>query len=243
MADTITFDQMMAIFKEAEKRQAETDRMLKDQFRETDRMLKERALEAEKRQAEMDRWAKERALEFEKYMKEMEAKADKRAAEAAERSKEADKRMKQLEKQVGGLHNSLGALVEAFLAANIETRFPARYGLKCPFRNVKVYNSDYMLVAEIDIMLTNGELAVIIEVKRKAEARDVERHALEQMKLLQDNPPAEARGKKLMAGIGFIEASLEARKAIEQYGMFAVELNGESVNVIEPSKRSPTTEW
>jgi chromosome segregation ATPase len=233
--NTPTFEQMMALFKETRELFRQDRELFKQEFKKD----RERAAEIDKR---MDKWAKEAA--------ERSREAAERSREAAERSREADERMQRLEKQtaelnrqMGGLHNSLGALVEAFLAARIETRFPAHYGLRRSFRNTKVYNDDHTLAAEIDILLSNGELAVIIEVKRKAEAHDVERFASEQMKIIQANPPAEARGKKLMAGFGFMEASLEARKVMEHYRMFAVELSGEAVNVSEPSKGSPATEW
>jgi hypothetical protein len=243
--DTLTFDQMMALFKEGEKQFKET----REQFKETREQFKE----AEKRQAEIDRLLKEKILETdrrmeesrletERLLKERALETDRLIREMREESREANKRMKRFERQMGHVQNSVGALVESLVAAKIWERFPPGYKFERAYRNVQVYDGSNQ-IAEIDILLSNGDAVAAIEVKRKADVSDINYHVNTRMKRTFSFPPAEAKGKKIMAGVAFIEASSEARDLIAKNGMFSIEFNGKMVNVKEPPGREPATKW
>ena len=91
MAESITLDDIYALFKasqaEADRRFAEADRRLA----EADRLAAERAAEADRRLAEANRLAAERAAE-----------ADRRAAEADRRMKELEKVAANISREVAG---------------------------------------------------------------------------------------------------------------------------------------------
>jgi predicted RecB family endonuclease len=145
--------------------------------------------------------------------------------------KENEMRIKALSENIGGLNNSMGALVESIFTAGLMEKFGAyEYNFKRVYRNVRVYGENDRIVAEIDILLSSNQWAMAIEVKRNAEHGDVEYHK-ERMARIQASPTAEIAGKKLLGAIAFVEASLSVRELAHKEGFFVFEFSGEAFNL------------
>jgi predicted AAA+ superfamily ATPase len=156
-------------------------------FRETDRLIKETALqskaEADRRMAEIDRRmadAERRMVETDRLFKEVaieSKKLDRQMEETARKMAETDRK-------ISSLGSRIGELIENLVASNLLKKFTDRgfvFTKTCP--NVILTKADRSFLAEIDILLENGDTALAVEVKSKLTIKDVKEH-LHRMKKL-----------------------------------------------------------
>jgi uncharacterized protein YukE len=235
---------------EADKRHKETERVIRElseQMKENDRNLTglhEKTEQAIKNMSEnIDRESAERYKgweraheETERAIKNMWENMDRRSAEREkewERSHEEIERvLKNLSENIGGVNNSIGKLVETLIAARLWEKF-ADYGLQRAHRRVTVHGDDHRPRAEIDIVLTNTDCAIAVEVKREFDkTEDVDRH-LERMELIRQYPPAviKENSKRVMGAVAGGVVSPNVMEYAHKRGLFVLELSGESVRL------------
>ena len=188
-------------------------------FQETDRQQKE----TEKRFQETDRKFQE---------------TGRRLKEIREEIKED---LKELSRQLGGLGNAIGTLIETLIAARLWEKFAA-YNLQRAYRRIPVYNENNKALTEIDILLSNTEWVMAVEVKREAEIRDIDHH-LKRMELIKKYPPAEVIGKKLLGAISGGIVPPDTQMYAHQAGFFVLELKGEAVELIKPPNGFSPKVW
>jgi hypothetical protein len=170
---------------------------------------------------------------------------DKKFHEVAEESKKTEKMfqeskasteelklvVKDLCKQIGGVHRSLGDLMETLMASRLWEKFP-EYKFNRSFENIKLLNDKNISVAEIDILLADDEWVMAVEVKRKPVVDDVKDH-IERMKVMREYKMPETKEKKLLGAIAGGVVSPEVRKYAQKCGLYVLELNGEQVSLLE----------
>jgi hypothetical protein len=145
---------------------------------------------------------------------------------------------------VGGLNNSMGDLIETLFAPHLGEKFDAyNYDLKRIFNRVPIYDDNSRLRSDIDILLSNTTVCMAVEVKRWLERTDHVDEHIKRMQLIRQYPPAEVKGKKLLGAIVGAVVTPEAREYAEQNGFFVLELTGEDVRLLEPSKNFQPKEW
>jgi hypothetical protein len=159
--------------------------------------------------------------------------------ETARQMKETDRQMKEtgrkideLGKRMGDLHQSLGALIETLMASRLWEKFP-QYNFSRSFQRIKIFDKNKKPVTEIDILLSDDEWAMAVEVKREPRIDDVDHH-LKRMELTREYALREISGKKLLGAIAGGVVSLEVREYAQKSGFFVLELNGEQVSLLEP---------
>ena len=166
-------------------------------------------------------------------------------------SKETDRRLKETErlinensKLIGGLGNSIGGLIETLVAARLWEKFQGYpYGFTRVFRRMPIYEPGTTRpLTEIDILLSDTEWVMAVEVKRDMVIKDVEHHIV-RMKRIKENLPAEAVGKKFLAAFACGTITNEARDAAFASGFFVLELKGESVELLQPPNDFNPKEW
>jgi len=176
--------------------------------------------------------------------KELFKETDRRFQETDRLFKETDRKMKEIGEQLGGLHHSMGDLVETLFMPHLGEKFDAyNYNLKRIFRRVPIYDDNSRMRSDIDILLSNTNVCMAVEVKRWLETeKDVNDH-IKRMQLIRQYPPAEVKGKKLLGAIVGAVVTPEAREYAEQNGFFVLELTGEDVRLLEPPKDFQPKEW
>ena len=164
--------------------------------------------------------------------------------ENREQLKETERLVKENSKQIGGLHNSIGDLIETLFAPHLGEKFDAyNYDLKQIRRRVPIYDDNNRLRSDIDILLSNSTLCMAVEVKRWLETtKDVDDH-IKRMQLIRQYPPDEVKGKKLLGAIVGAAVKPETREYAEQNGFFVLELTGDDVRLLEPPKDFQPKEW
>ena len=175
--------------------------------------------------------------ETDRLMKESQEKSDRRM-------KKLDEQLEKTDKIVGGLGNSIGGLVETLVAARLWEKFSAYpYGFKRAYRRVQVFDDvTNKELTDIDILLSDTEWVMAVEVKREVVLKDVERHIIRMGRIL-DYPPAEARGKKLLGAMAGGAVDPDALEFAYETGFFVLELKGESVELLTPPDGFSPKEW
>jgi len=230
----LTFEQVWAAFMEDREHLKETDRIVREtarivqentaQMKETDRLIKE----TDRQMKETDRRMKE---------------TDRLIKENAEQMKETDKRLNKVTKNLGGLNNSMGDLIATLIAARLWEKFSAfPYDLKRGYQSVYIYNEKHEDITDIDILLSNTEWVMAVEVKNKFKKDDITDHLI-RMQRIQKYPPAEVKGKKLLGAIAGGIVPPDVRNTAYQCGFFVIELKGESAALVPPPEGFSPKIW
>ncbi|MDR1148305.1 MAG: hypothetical protein LBK66_06695 [Spirochaetaceae bacterium] len=209
-------------FQELERVMKENDRILTERFKETDRVIKE----VGEQQKETDRVLTERFKETDRVIKEI------------------GKRIDQLSKNIGGLNNSMGTLIETLISARLWEKFKG-YGLKEADRHVYIYDETGRYVSEIDILLSNTDCAMAIEVKTHLnKTEDVDGH-LKRMELIRRYPPIEIglNNKRLMGAMAGGVVDSKTMEYAYKCGFFVLELAGDLARIVEPPAGFKPKEW
>ena len=157
--------------------------------------------------------------------------------------KKTDEKLEKLGKNLGGLNNSLGELIEIIIAARLWEKFAEfPYKLRRGYRRVYVYDDDNRLRTDIDILLSDTDVVMAVEVKDEPDENDVKHH-INRMKLIREYPPAEAKGKKLLGAIAGASVPLDVQACAHDAGFFVLELKGESVALVPPPAGFAAHEW
>jgi hypothetical protein len=155
-------------------------------------------------------------------------------AETARQMLETDMRIKKLSEQMGGLHRSLGELIETLIAPHLWEKFGGYpYNLCRGYQRVPIFDEKNKAVAEIDILLSDTEWSMAVEVKRELRKDDIDRHIIRMGRVLR-YPPAEIVGKKLMGAIAGGVVGPEVHEYAYKAGFFVLELLGDNVALVPP---------
>jgi vacuolar-type H+-ATPase catalytic subunit A/Vma1 len=169
--------------------------------------------------------------------------------ENAAQMKETDKRIEELKKtiervsqNVGGLNRSLGELIETLIAARLWEKF-TDYNLQRAYQRVPIFDSNNRMLTDIDILLSNTDVAMVVEVKRELDSmKDVEEH-LKRMEFVRKYPPMEVAGKKLVGAMAGGVVAADARRYAHENGFFVLELTGDTVELVPPPEGFVPRQW
>jgi chromosome segregation ATPase len=165
------------------------------------------------------------------------------------RMKESDERMEKLQKtvervtaNVGGLNRSMGELIETLIAARLWEKFP-EYNLKRAYQRMPIFDENNRTLTDIDILLSNTDTVMAVEVKRQLDdKRDVDDH-LKRMERIRKYPPAEVAGKKLVGAMAGGVVDDDTRSYAYESGFFVLELTGDTVQLIPPPEGFMPKQW
>ncbi|MDR1398563.1 MAG: ELKS/Rab6-interacting/CAST family protein [Treponema sp.] len=216
-----TFEDVWAAILETEKRFQETDKRFQESRAEHDRMI----------------------AETEKRFQESRAEHDRMIAETNKAIKEMSARVDRVTQNVGGLNRSIGELVETLIAARLWEKFAFYpYQLKRAYQRVPVYDERNQQKTDIDILLSDTEWCMAVEVKREADDKDVDHH-LRRMKLIRQYPPLEVVSKRLLGAIAGGVVLPDTVEYAHKAGFFVLTLTGESVTLLDTPTGFVAREW
>jgi len=184
--------------------------------------------EVAERQKETDRQMQERAEQFDRQMKESAARFDRQM-------QETDRQMQETDRRLGKLGNRMGEIVEHMVAPNLREKF-RELGLNFPKANSNSDVSDYdnKIFLEIDVLLENGEKAMLVEVKTNLTTEDVQEHIkrLEKMRVY-----ADLHGDKraFLGAVAGVVVTANVKEYALGKGLYVIEPSGETFNITPPS--------
>ena len=217
---------------EAAKRDKERDA----EARKRNAEAAKRNAEAAKRDVEAAKRDKERDAEARKRDKERDAEARKRNAEAVKRSAELNKEIKELKESIksteklvnattisvknmqielSGIAKSNGMMAEEMVFNSLnKTKTFANVRFDDIDRKVKLHSKFLNLKGEFDVVLKNGDMLAIIEIKYKVQPEDVTKLATKQLTNFRNLFPMFSNYKIMlgMAGMSFEDSSEEYAK-------------------------------
>jgi hypothetical protein len=232
----LTFDDVWAALMETREQMKETGQLI----RETRESQKEADRQFQASKAEYDRKFQEEKAEHDRRIADhdrMIAETDKKfqASKA-----EHDRMIKALNDQMGGLHNSFGELAEHLVAPSIAEKFNV---LGYHFDSIapggkKILDDQGNELAQIDLLLENGEYSVAVEVKSKPKEKHIEHHVkrLQILRQYMDKHHDTRVIRGALAGAIFPDSVKEA--AIEA-GLYVIVQSGDTMLIETPKGFTP----
>jgi hypothetical protein len=203
-------------------------------IQETDRQIKEASREAERRYKELELLFKETALQ--------QKETDRQLKEVALRQEETARQFKETDRKIGKLGNRVGELVEHLMSPNILEKFRKRgfsFGKASP--NVVFTDSHNNTIAEVDILLENGDVALAVEVKTKLTTENVVDH-IERMEKLRRYADGHGDSRRLIGAVAGAIISAEAKPFAIKNGFYVIEQTGDTAVISVPDDFVPK-EW
>jgi hypothetical protein len=145
------------------------------------------------------------------------------------------------DRQIGKLGLRMGEVVEYLVAPNLREKF-RELGYDFPKTNQSTYVNDRVnnISLEVDVMLENGDKAMLVEAKTKPSTVDVQEHIkrLEKMRKYADLHDDKRTFLGAVAGVVMTDNVKEY--ALKQ-GFFVIEPSGETFIIIPPNNKPK--EW
>jgi hypothetical protein len=155
---------------------------------------------------------------------------------------ETDRKFQETDRKISKLGSRIGDLVEELIVPNILEKFNRLgyvFGKVAP--NVRYSDPLGRVIAEVDILLENGDTVLAVEVKTTLTDNDVRDHAARMGKLRRYADEHQDRRKLLGAVAGAI-ASEEVKAFAVKNGFFVLEQSGDTVKISVPEGFKPR-EW
>jgi len=156
--------------------------------------------------------------------------------------KETAKQMKETDRMVGELSNRFGELAEHLVAPNITEKFnELGFTFENIYQNNRIKDSSGNYLAEIDLVLENGDIVMAVEIKAKPLYKDVDKH-ISRMEVLRRRADARNDTRRFRGAIAGAIMSDEVRKHILKNGFYVIEQTGDTVKITIPEGFTPR-EW
>jgi hypothetical protein len=206
----LTFEKVWASFQE-------TERYLNERFAETDRLLKENA---------------QSLRETERLLKESSRETDRQF-------RETDRQFKETDRKISKLGGRLGELVEHLVAPNLLEKFrQLGYQFGRVGTDVRYVDANNKTLAEVDILLENGDIVMAVEVKAKLTNSDVRAH-IERMRKLRTYADNHEDKRKLIGAVAGAIIADEVKEFARKNGFYVLEQAGDTVKIDVPENFTP----
>jgi hypothetical protein len=155
---------------------------------------------------------------------------------------ETERIMRETDRKISKLGSRIGDLVEEMIAPNILEKFNKLgyvFGKVAP--NVRYSDSRGQYVAEVDLLLENGDTVLAVEVKTNLTNADLRDH-VKRMEKLRRYADEHGDGRKLLGAAAGAVASAEVKAFALKQGFFVLEQSGDTVRISVPEGFKPR-EW
>jgi len=179
----------------------------------------------------------------------MSQETDRKFQETAEQiekmSQETGQKIKETNKQIAALGSRIGEIVKNMVAGNIIEKFQKLgYDVTGCSPNKSFKNKELGISGEIDLLLDDGKVAILIEVKTTLETADVRTHI---KRLTKYRRYADARGfgdkQRFIGAVAGTVVKDEAAQLAQENGMYVIVQSGEAVKIIPPPEGFRVREW
>jgi hypothetical protein len=160
--------------------------------------------------------------------------------EMEESGRRIDRQLEENARQLGYLNNRFGELAEHLVAPNIKEKFNA-LGFSFSRSALDVELTDPFTkrtLAEIDILLENGDIVIAVEVKSKPREKDIDEH-IERMALLRRSADSHNDTRKYRGAIAGAIMSESVKNYALKAGFYIIEQTGDTVRIDIPEGFTP----
>jgi hypothetical protein len=150
--------------------------------------------------------------------------------------------MKKTDERMGRLGDRFGEMAEHLVAPNIVEKFNALgyhfTEITTGRRKVIMDEASGQKIAEIDILLENGESVIGVEVKAKPSGRDVKEH-LRRLGILRRHRDKLGDRRKIYGALAGAIMDDSVRNAILKAGMYVITQAGDTMKIDVPEEFIP----
>jgi hypothetical protein len=167
---------------------------------------------------------------------------DRQFKETDRQFKETDRKFKETDRKISKLGDRIGELVEHLMSANIVEKFNRlgyAFGRANP--NARFFSPRNELLAEVDILLENGDVALAVEVKSKLTADDVTYH-VGRMERLRRYADEHGDRRRLIGAVAGAIMSDGVKPFALKNGFYVIEQSGDTATINIPEDFIPK-EW
>jgi len=149
--------------------------------------------------------------------------------------------MDEYNKRFGDFHNRFGEIVEYMVAPNLLDKF-WEIGLKFHQANPNAVFSDdnKVILFEVDVLLQNGDKAMLVEVKTKLTTEDVKEH-IKRLEKMRNYADLHGDKRTFLGAVAGVVMTSNVKKYALAQGFYVIEPSGETFNIIPPSGKPK--EW
>jgi hypothetical protein len=181
-------------------------------------------------------------LTFEKVW-EMFQETDRISRENERKWQETREQMKETDRKIGELGNRFGELAEHLVAPSIHKKFKELgFTFEQVSQNIVIDDARGLYYTEVDLLLENGEIVMVVEVKAKPTQKDVKDH-IKRIEILRRRA-ADKRwdSRKFQGAIAGAIMTKTVRDYVHKTGFYAIEQTGDTVKICIPEGFKPR-EW
>ena len=155
-----------------------------------------------------------------------------------EYEKKRDAEMKILTENFGNATNRLGEIIEFMVAPNLLQKFDEfGFCFRTLLNRVRITNDKGRFLTEVDILLMDGDKAMVVEVKTKPKKTDLERH-LKRMKWIQENKiPLFKDIKKIYSAVAGAVFADDVMKEATDKGFYIISQKEANIDIFEPTNK------
>ena len=171
----------------------------------------------------------------------MMAETDNKMQETSLQMRETDRIVKELSKKIGGLNNALGKWTEELVSAKLWEKFDAM-GYAFTHGGPTKFWEEGRTVAQVDMLLENGEYAMPVEIKSELSVGDVDVH-IERIRRVREQLDKRGDTRKLVGAMAGMVVPESARKYAQEKGLYVLEQSGDLVEVAEAPEGFKARKW
>ena len=184
-------------------------------------------------------------LRFQERMDRMSQEADLRKQEAEQRMRELDRRMDRTSKEISSLGSRVGEIVENMIGGDIDEQFrELGYAVNRLSRNVEFGIKGTSASGEIDLLLENGDVAILIEAKTRPKGDDVLGH-IERLEKFRNlvNRDGNVDKRQFIGAIAGASVDLEVIKFAHRNGLYVIVQTGRIVEIVPTPEGFQAKKW
>ncbi|MDR0474327.1 MAG: hypothetical protein LBH43_11730 [Treponema sp.] len=154
----------------------------------------------------------------------------------AESQKDTERIVKENARIIGNLGNRLGDVIEYMVTPNLHEKFK-ELGLIFPKanQNSRVRDYDNNIFFEVDVMLENGDKALLVEVKANLTTEDVQDH-IERLEKMRKYADLHGDKRTFLGAVAGVVITDNVKSYSLKQGFFVIEPSGQTFNITPPSK-------
>ncbi|MCL2120088.1 MAG: hypothetical protein FWH27_16850 [Planctomycetaceae bacterium] len=188
-------------------------------------------------------------LELFRQTREQMQETDRRIAqmneEARQRSQELDRRMDRTSREISALGSRVGVIVENMIGGDIVEQFQALgYTVTAHYRNKVFGIKGTSASGEIDLILENGDIVILIEVKTRPKADDVLDH-IERLEKYRSHAGknSHVERRQFIGAIAGASVDPDVVKFAHRKGLYVIVQAGRTVEIITPPEDFVAKKW
>jgi hypothetical protein len=161
--------------------------------------------------------------------------------ETTQQMKETDRKMEEYNKRFGEFTRRFGEVVEYMIAPNLREKF-RELGYDFPKANPNSDVSDHTnnIHLEIDVMLENGDKAMMVEVKTKLTTEHINEH-IERLEKMRKYADLHGDKRSFLGAVAGVIITSNVKDYALRQGFFVIEPSGETFTITPPNNKPK--EW